>query len=702
MSNRVKIKWTWTRRSLFIVLTVLFGVGCFFIAKKTNADICNVIQAHPWGMILRRGILFGLLYIVLAAHILFDLRKLYDFVYERRFWLICGIFSIMVACNLNYSSMDVIDGYVQTGEYSQYSDPVIGTPRDIRSDEWMVTLPRYMSTDFSGYGKMNNIVRGTETTNMSASGLYLSYSALAHPADWGFYLFGSEYGLAWNWNFKIWFGLLAVFELCMILTGQKRLPSLFGAVLIWFSQYVMWWSVTMYIFTGAAAIVFAYYLLKETNRKKKILYGVGFGIFFSNFVVDFYPAWQVPAGFLFLALALAIVIKERKSWLSFCLKDWGICIASILFSLSIIGVYLYNYQEYMTAIMNTVYPGTRANFGGYDATFKLLHSFSSILSPVLSFGNPAEMGCLYMVYPLGPVLAVITLIRKKGKSLLLWFLSAPTLLLYVYCSVGLPEKLATLTMLSYSMPERAVDVLGLAFALMLVIGLGELEEKKLPIWIGIPVALLCVWPTTKYELSNTSEPLGRPYVYVLTGITVLVLALMISRITNWLKYSSYTAAVIAVMGAGLSVNPIMCGTDAYTSKPLYREVVQLAKSNPEAKWIAIDNIALGNYLIACGAPTYNSVNYVPNLQLWEILDPDGIYNEVYNRYAHMVVSLTTEETWVELEQQDYMHLYLSVEDLDKIEISYICGSTVIDNPQQYGLEEIYHEAGMLIYKNLEI
>lgn len=702
MKNKITHKCYLARIIVAVLVSMIFVICGYYIAKITNAEICNIIQAHPWGMIIRREILAGMIYVIIMSHILFDLQKLYAFIYKFRFWITLAIFAIMVACNFNFSSMDVMDAYVQPGEYSQFSDPVIGIPRTIRSDEWMVTVPRYMSTDYAGYGKWNEIVRGTKTTNMSATGLYLSYSALAHPADWGFYLFGSAYGLAWNWNFKIWFGFLAMFELCMILTKQKKLASLFGAALIWFSQYVMWWSITTYIFTGSAAIVFAYYLLKESKYWKKLIYGVGFGIFFSNFVVDFYPAWQVPAGFLFLAIALTIIIEEHKIWMHFKWKDWLVCIVAVIFSISIIGVYIYNYQEYMTAIMNTVYPGTRANYGGYNAIFKLKHSFSSIVSPYIPFTNPAEMGCFYMVYPLGPILAVITLIRKRGKSLILWLLSIPTALLYVYCSTGLSEKLATYTLLSYSMPERAVDLLGLSFAFMMVIGLGELSEKKLPIWIGIPIAALAVWPTIDYELKNTVDPLGHSYIYVLATITAVIIILMTSKVANNIRWAGYAMIIVALITTGLSVNPIMCGTEAYTSKPLYKAVSEIALEQPKEKWIAIDNLALGNYLISCGAPTYNSVNYVPNMDLWAVLDPDGSYDEVYNRYAHMVVSLTTQPTWAELVQQDYLHLFLSVDDLDKIDVSYICGTTYIDDPSQYGLEIIYEEAGVYIYQNMEL
>ena len=38
-----------------------------------------------------------------------------------------------------------------------------------------------------------------------------------------------------------------------------------------------------------------------------------------------------------------------------------------------------------------------------------------------------------------------------------------------------------------------------------------------------------------------------------------------------------------------------------------------------------------------GAKTVNSVNVYPDLDKWHVIDPNGQYEEVYNRYAHILV-----------------------------------------------------------------
>ena len=73
-----------------------------------------------------------------------------------------------------------------------------------------------------------------------------------------------------------------------------------------------------------------------------------------------------------------------------------------------------------------------------------------------------------------------------------------------------------------------------------------------------------------------------------------------------------------------------------------------------------------------GAPTINSTNVYPNLEHWSQLDPEGSNEEIYNRYAHILITLTDEEaTEFELRQAN-------IEDLPKLGGSYILTTRNLD------------------------
>ena len=96
----------------------------------------------------------------------------------------------------------------------------------------------------------------------------------------------------------------------------------------------------------------------------------------------------------------------------------------------------------------------------------------------------------------------------------------------------------------------------------------------------------------------------------------------------------------------------------------------------------MDSFVNPDYLIACGARTYNSTNYIPNLKFWEKLDEKGEQDEVYNRYAHVYISLTDQATTMNLENIDYIHLDLNYEDLKKLNIDYILSTSELESSHE--------------------
>lgn len=678
------------------------GILCINGAEQTG-DLCfglvqNYEESMGWGIFAKRCMIILLVSAFLSLHCFLDIRKMYQFIFEKRVWIAALLVVFCVINKFNGSSINQFDDYIQPGEGSEYVTPVFGTSRSIRSDEWLVSVPRSISAEYTGYGKMNDIVRATETTNLSASGLYLNYSALAKPADWGYYLFGSEYGLAFVWSFRMIFGFLFSFELCMILSKQNRLLSLMGGTMIWFSSFNMWWSTVTWLIAGQAAIVFSYYFIREKNRWKRALYGIGIALSASNFAVDLYPAWQVPAGYVFLALLIWIFVDNASYWKKYRLKDWLLAGGCIAFMLSVIGVYFYNYMDYMTAIMNTVYPGGRTYYGGFSIN-KLLGYLTAWTSSLIKYENPSEMGCFFGLFPLSVLIFIYVLYRKKGKSLLMWLLMVPAVLMSLYCVMPLPEIVAKLTLLTFSMPKRVVDVLGYLNVLMLIVALSELQgKKKLSLPTGVLLAGISTATVLFYSILCCDRKMKIALVLLAAMITFVSEVCLISDVKIRKTNMVQICLTVMIMTAGLVVNPLMCGLDAINSKPVASEIRKLTADDPKAKWIAVDSIITPDYLIACGARTYNSTNYVPNMDFWKKLDPSGEKEEVYNRYAHICITLTEKDTDMELVDTDYIQLNLNYDDLEKMDVSYILSVEELKNADEKGLSKLYSEYGMYIYK----
>lgn len=71
------------------------------------------------------------------------------------------------------------------------------------------------------------------------------------------------------------------------------------------------------------------------------------------------------------------------------------------------------------------------------------------------------------------------------------------------------------------------------------------------------------------------------------------------------------AALIFISGVG--VNPISSGTGDIFDRPIARKITEIIRKDEQAKWIALDSLVNGQYLLSLGAKTFNSVHFLPDL-----------------------------------------------------------------------------------------
>lgn len=682
-----------------------YADGTFAISGETDETrdmmfelITSYASTQQFGMAFYRMILTLLLAIFIGLHLVLDVQKMYEWIFNKRVLIAFVLLFLGVVNKFNFSSISQFNLYVQPDLGSQYSEPIFGEARRIRSDEWNASLPRTLSAEYSDYGEMNDIPRATEVTNMSASGLYRSYSALAKPQDWGYYLFGSEYGVSFIWCFQMIFGFLFSFELCYIISGKKKLVALMGADLIWFSSFNMWWSMANWLFAGQAALVMFYYFVHTENRVKRIFFGAFTAIFATDFAVSFYPAWQVPAGFVYAAILLWMFVEGWKIIKKYKWYDWLLALGCIAFMVSLALAYLNDYSEYMIAITNTVYPGTRVSYGGFSI-YKLFGYIPALFTPFFNQANPSELGCFVSFFPIPFILGIVLFVKEKGKDLLTGMLLVISAVLSVYCIVEMPTFLAKIFLLTYSTPARVADIVGYIQILLLVIIVSKHEKVKELNWKMIAALMTIVMGITLYSVHVYYPDYMRMIYFVIVAVVLGCIGVVIfSNCKIQYKQAGMIALTVIVLYTGLSVNPLVKGLDAIKSKPVAKKIAEIVEEDPDAKWIALDTNVNSNFLIACGAPTINSVNYVPNMEFWKKLDPSGEQEEVYNRYAHLTISLTKEDTSMWLTQGDAIQLNLSYSDIKKLDIKYIWSIKELKSNSDVKFKTLYVEDGVILYE----
>ena len=133
---------------------------------------------------------------------------------------------------------------------------------------------------------------------------------------------------------------------------------------------------------------------------------------------------------------------------------------------------------------------------------------------------------------------------------------------------------------------------------------------------------------------------------------------------------------IVMMFTGFLVNPIRRGIDVITEQPVGKEIKSIQEQEPGLWIVEGMGYPMFNFPIMYGAPTINSTNVYPDLERWKILDPEGKYEEIYNRYAHIVVEFTNEEEEArfELLVTDSFKLYLPINKLKDLNVKHILTS----------------------------
>lgn len=258
----------------------------------------------------------------------------------------------------------------------------------------------------------------------------------------------------------------------------------------------------------------------------------------------------------------------------------------------------------------------------------------------------------------------------------------------VYMVIGIPEWLATLTLFKYSTVGRVMFAVGLVESVLLLRGLvlnrdilSNFYLKKplvaftFVLVLGISITLFEVFLDTGFTFSAIGILLS------FLGILSVVLGLLcwISAEKNMQK-TIVIVLIFTVAFSGFCINPIHKGIDYIQTNQVSQGFQQVLDADRDGLWLSYDSI-YSQLLVISGAKTLNSVSVYPNIDLWSKIDTDHQFEDVYNRYAHINVTVIPEQesSYFELVQADLFQVYLSLGDLDVLGVDYILSNQKLEN-----------------------
>ena len=611
----------------------------------------------------------------------FHIKKIVIFIIDHRLIISLLIFVLLVILKIHGSSIGTYNAHF--GDESTYNYELFGKSRPIRSDEWCVQTPMYFSQYYNEFSLISNKM------SLAGQDMIIDYNSpvfditlIGKAFTWGYLLFGNEYGLSWYWCSKLILGLLVCYELFYIILNEK-VVSCFGSFFIIFSPAIQWWYCPhMYdvFFWSMALFVVGYYFFMSKNNISKIIFTLLASQSLIGFVLTLFPSLQVPCGLIMLSLLIICIIKNKEDF-SFNKFDLIRVAFVVLIVCVILGRYIIlEYQE-IVKLSGTVYPGKRISLGGNYSFLSLFENINVLFTPFMSpsISNECELsdfnhfGILcFILYPYLLYVSKKNRINNKivGICGILWIWQAIEI---IFMLIGFTEVLAKMTLFKYV--NRMYLVYGFTSALFTIIiyklyfDVYEYCNKFITLCLILLFVVLSLYASKKMPIDN--------YLNVVTIYGYLIISLALSCIVllmsmNKTRFALYMLSTWIIL-TGFTINPIARGIEPITNHQFIKVAKEISKDD-DGYWITTDSLQSQELLLANGFKVINGDNFYPDNGKWNILDPSGEFDDVYNRYAHINVSLVknSESFNASIAYPDSIQISLNINDLKKLGVKYIC------------------------------
>jgi hypothetical protein len=331
------------------------------------------------------------------------------------------------------------------------------------------------------------------------------------------------------------------------LTNGDKKVSKFGTIIICFSSAVLTGMNFDIITFGEIFLTFLNKITDAEIRKdetekdkkiKKILYAVGMFISIIAYVLTFNLSLEIAFGYVFLALAIWILIKNRKKY-KFTGKTLAILVISIV---CILGIF--SLVESFTGLFSdaiSTYKVERTG-NGLQLNFSYVYNF---LMPYKNTGENTYLASMISVFPVPIILACIYLYKKEKHEEFLFPMICVVALEFVWSMINLPQIISLVT--GFTLVSVKDVVLGLALANIYIFlyMYANIDEEILGTVGAIRIALIVI--ILDFLVPRPEVYSAKGYMYLFAAILTLESFLMLSYSDKRYKNVSLWLMVIITL-----------------------------------------------------------------------------------------------------------------------------------------------------------
>lgn len=187
-----------------------------------------------------------------------------------------------------------------------------------------------------------------------------------------------------------------------------------------------------------------------------------------------------------------------------------------------------------------------------------------------------------------------------------------------------------------------------------------------------------------------------PPILKILGASIFAVFLIFALLRGYKKIFLIALLSFAFLSTGY-INPIRRGLDVLTDTEVAHYIRDISEED-DSKWLIYGDHTLAQYALANNANVLNGVHIYPQFEIWEVLDPEKKYMDVYNRYAHVIVPIKSEnEEYIYLIAPDALVLNINPcdERLKQLDVKYYIsneempGNTCLNKLKQIDKISIY-------------
>lgn len=535
---------------------------------------------------------------------------------------------------------------------------ILGGPRPIRQDEWLVAQGWITSQIQQGFPVINPSFPGGIDATVLMELPTLDWSTAFRPHLWGFLLFGLDIGTAWQW----WVPAIALvsgaYLLFVTVAPRRPLSAALVATAVWFSPMFQWWYGPNQLWPTAWALLAmagVLWIVRDGRLWVRLVWSIVLGWLAVTAAIGLYIPFLVPPVLVALFFIVGVLLNERpfdrESAARLLRRVSPLLVAAVAVAV-VLAAFILTRRDTFAAVTSTVYPGERSDptgrllledpwltgIGGapWGQTFWI--SAGSILGP-----NPSESATAILLAIFLLPTAVWFLVRRRRAEGRIDFLLvgalAGLLLMLAYLLVPGWDPIARLLLLDRVPVGRLrmafVPMMPLFFALVVRetdAAATESARRWLPATMSGALAIaLMVIPLVNIVTRDPAVlELSILWPVAATGI------LLATVLVHWrrLVVVGASALLIASMAIGAVVNPVYRGSFDLRETLAGERMIEIDEVDG-GEWVGVGSQTVAALVVATGVGGYNGLQTYPAEETWRQIDPDGGDEETWNRLAHV-------------------------------------------------------------------